>query len=95
MLAYHAATRSVYLFGGKNSSGTVSDLWQFSLDNRQWTQLSNESEEDAPPPMVAAGLMVSSIDGNLILVAGTNSEGSERVWRFDGKLWHRLTRWTE
>ena len=95
VLAYHQATRSVYLFGGKTSSGFVSDLWRFDISSGQWTQLSNGSVEDAPPPMVAAGLLVSPIDGSVIVVAGTSSDVNERLWRYDGKLWHKITHWTD
>lgn len=94
-LVYHAATRSVYLFGGKGEQGLISDLWRFRLDSGTWTQLSDGSASEAPPPMVAAGMLVSALDGSLIVVAGTSSAEDERVWRFDGMLWHRLTRWTD
>lgn len=38
-VAYDAATRTVWLFGGQAANGDTNDLWAFSLESQSWRRL--------------------------------------------------------
>ncbi|MBW2735752.1 MAG: pre-peptidase C-terminal domain-containing protein [Deltaproteobacteria bacterium] len=87
----------LYLFGGISASGPVADLWKFSLATGKWLRLSDGTSAKAPPPMAAAGMRLSRLDGSLVLFPGTRpSEVYElrahRSFRFNGMRWARATR---
>lgn len=92
-LAHDHVGKRVLLFGGDGEEGKLADLWSFSLEQGQWTRLSDGSEENAPPPMVAASVFVSPLDGAVYVVAGTATEQDERIWRWVGGTWQKVTRW--
>jgi hypothetical protein len=85
-------TQVIWLFGGRTDEGIKNDLWRFSLNTFEWTQVSAGTEGDPPPPLLAAGIVISPTDGSVFLIAGTNPGTlDERVWRFHGGAWHRMT----
>lgn len=74
---------AVYLMGGINSTGQrMADLWVFALDSGQWRQLSDGTEPGAPPPMVAAGVVVSTLDSSVLVYPGTAGPDPRWGYRF-------------
>ena len=92
-LAHDSVSQQVVLFGGETEAGVVSDLWRFSLQDGQWTRISNGSEPNAPPPMIAAGVFISPLDGAIYVIAGTSPGQTERIWRWFAGSWQKVTRW--
>ncbi len=85
----------VWLWGGVDEAGTArTDLWRFDLKALTWTRASTGTEGDAPPPMMAAGLVISPVDGSILVVAGTRPGSvNERIWRWTGEAWRGATRY--
>jgi hypothetical protein len=38
-IAYDAVGRQLLMFGGQDTSGDRNDLWPYSVDGQQWTQV--------------------------------------------------------
>jgi len=47
-LAYAAEQDLVVLFGGQGDSGTLNDLWGFTMSTQRWQQLASTAAPDAP-----------------------------------------------
>lgn len=93
VLAYDSRTSTVWLYGGEDTSGRLSDLWRFDLGTGQWQQVATAATQGAPPAMLAAGVVLSPVNGNVHVIAGTRPQQvQERCWRFDGVTWTRETR---
>ncbi len=89
-IAVDGAGRYLYLFGGEQNGEHLNDLWGYDLNTHQWTQLSDGSQLNGPPPAPAAGLLISPIDGSLVLISGGRSaepENQKPTYRY------RLGRW--
>jgi len=95
VLAYEPHHGRIYLYGGTGPGGAIhTDLWQFSLKRRKWTRLSDGVDPAAPAPMIPAGLVVSWIDGSVVVVGGTYTGSvTERAWRFKAGDWFADTVW--
>ncbi|MCK5801077.1 MAG: hypothetical protein KAI47_28010, partial [Deltaproteobacteria bacterium] len=92
-MVHDTVSGNVYLFGGQTQEGVVSDLWRFSLADGLWTRLSDGSDLEAPPAMIAAGLFVSPVDGAIYVIGGTSTSEKERIWRYRYGRWAQVTRW--
>ncbi len=96
VLAYQAWEAAIYLFGGEGPDGPRRDLWRFSLKSNTWTLVSDGTEPDAPPSTVPAGIVVSPLDGSVVVIAGTVTPGvQERAWRYHGGQWSPVTQWQQ
>ena len=95
VLAYEPRHGRIYLYGGTGPGGAIhTDLWQFSLKRRKWTRLSDGVDPAAPAPMIPAGLVVSWIDGSVVVLGGTYTGSvTERAWRFKAGDWFADTVW--
>jgi hypothetical protein len=90
VIAVDRTGRYLYLFGGERNGQQLNDLWGYDLRTHEWTRLSDGSQPDGPPAAAAAGLLVSPIDGSLVLVSGGRSaepENQKAMYRY------RLGRW--
>ncbi len=87
-LRHVSQSRRVYLFGGRQGDQRMNDLWYFDLDTGAWTQVTNGTEPWAPRPMERGGLLVSSVDGSVSVLAGqVDGSAGEPVWRYTTQGW--------
>lgn len=84
VLAYDPTNRRIYLFGGVDADGQHhNDLWVFDRRTGAWSRLASDTDSSAAPPRaLAAGLLLSPLDGSPLLIAGTASESSASIWRW-------------
>ncbi|HEX5052078.1 MAG TPA: kelch repeat-containing protein [Planctomycetota bacterium] len=89
-MAFDSVGQRVLLFGGRNTTGTVSalgDTW--SWNGSTWTQLS----PPVSPPARAASAMVTDLANNRVLLFGGHGAGSNRfgdTWAWTGATWVQL-----
>jgi uncharacterized protein (TIGR03437 family) len=88
-IAYDAASRRVYLFGGQDSTAR-NDLWTYSVPGRAWNLLSPGG--DAPAPRFGHTLVFDSARRRLILFGGQASGFFSDVWAYDieANAWRML-----
>jgi hypothetical protein len=87
-MAYDAATKQLVMYGGANSSGTLSDTWVWNGSN--WILRTSTS---TPGPLSYASLTYDPVTRQLLLVAGLPDVGqvTGAVWSWNGTSWTRLT----
>ncbi len=51
-IAYDSVGRQLLMFGGQDASGDRNDLWSYSVDQQQWTQLSPGGVAPNPRPVM-------------------------------------------
>lgn len=88
-LRYDPVTRNIFLYGGRDGTGTRGDLWLFDLDTLAWTQLSSPTDPGAPPPMEKASIAVCRSTGAISVLSGQVDGGSptEPAWRLRHGGW--------
>jgi hypothetical protein len=84
-LAYDSEDDKVFLFGGRNVTGTLlADLWVFDPGTATWTQL----DPDASPPARQAHTLTYDPDTQtIVLVGGATDNGDTPLsdtWHYDG-----------
>ena len=47
-IAYDAVGRQLLMFGGQDASGDRNDLWSYSVDRQQWTQVNPGGPAPSP-----------------------------------------------
>lgn len=93
--AFHAASRSLFVFGGLGGTSELADslLWVFSLAGGTWSTPSANAPV-APAPRINASLAVSADGSFVYLFGGQTADGSGLLdlWRFDQSTqrWVRL-----
>ncbi|HEY4221688.1 MAG TPA: kelch repeat-containing protein, partial [Myxococcota bacterium] len=79
---------TVYLFGGRDSSGAVlADVWPFDIATDTWG-----AEISATGPSARAGHMMARdplVTGSVVMVGGVDASGNvlSDAWTFDGAAW--------
>ncbi|MGI8553306.1 MAG: kelch repeat-containing protein [Dehalococcoidia bacterium] len=87
-MAYHAATRSVILFGGYSVAMNqyLNDTWAW--DGRTWTQ---QQPETSPPSRTGAAMTMDPLRGSVLLFGGLNSRAIlDDTWSWNGQTWSLL-----
>lgn len=79
-IAYDPAGRQVFLFGGQDT-GPRNDLWSFSLDQRQWTEI--QIAGIRPPARFGHTVVFDSARRRLVLFGGQASGFFSDVWAYD------------
>lgn len=64
----------MYLFGGVNNNGELNDLWQYDVDNNEWTIL--DDTEKAPQKRSSHGMIYDAGNNKLIMFGG---EGQDNI----------------
>src|SRR5260370_16846520 len=67
-IAYDAIGRQLLMFGGQDASGDRNDLWSYSVDQQQWTQLSPGGV--APNPRHGHTVTFDPVRRRIIVIAG-------------------------
>jgi uncharacterized protein (TIGR03437 family) len=90
-VAYDSGSREIFLFGGLDASGDRNDLWAYSVDNQQWTQLQPAGQ--APDPRHGHTVTLDPIRRRIIVVAGQGARFFGDAWAYDiqANVWRQLT----
>jgi len=82
-LTYNPQTRTLFLYGGRDSQGVRGDLWTFDLDSFTWELVSSPAEPGAPPAMVRASIALCPYSGAISVLSGQQDTQSapEPMWR--------------
>ena len=85
-MAYDAARQRVVLFGGSQSSGYLSDTWQW--DGTNWTQA---APANSPPARTLFAMTYDAARQRVVLFGGQSSGYLGDTWRWDGANWTPAT----
>ena len=78
----------LYLFGGRNGGGELSDLWEYDIQAGEW----NEIEANGPSPRHGHNAVWDVSSGKMLVFGGqSGSEFFNDLWQFD----LGTNRWTE
>jgi hypothetical protein len=94
-LAYDPARKSLILFGGNSSNGTVNDTWEWASSTRKWAQLKPAS---SPDPLFGHGMVADTARNKILLFGGISDYAyvigpgpvpykdpmRNEVWEWDG-----------
>lgn len=88
-IAYHPPGRQLFLFGGQDTTAR-NDLWAFSVDTREWRELSPAG--DKPPARFGHTLNYDPVRGRLLLFGGQSTGFFSDLWAYDiaGNRWSQL-----
>ena len=90
-IAYDAVGRQLLMFGGQDSSGDRNDLWSFSIDRQQWTQV---NPGGLPPnPRHGHTVTLDPARRRIIILAGQGAGFFGDAWAYDiqANLWTQLS----
>ena len=88
-MAYDAASGTVLLFGGTDSSSNLNDIWSFN--GSAWTQLIANGAAGSPSARYGMGLTYDAATSAIILFGGYNgSSNLNDTWSFNGSAWTEL-----
>jgi len=86
-MAYDAATSTLVLFGGSNSSGTDSnDTWTWN--GTKWTQ---SAPAQSPPTLDGGSMDYDEATGQLVLFGGYDAGALDDTWTWSPTTWTELT----
>ena len=90
-IAYDPAGRQLFMFGGLDSSGDRNDLWAFSVDNQQWTQINPSGQ--APNPRHGHTVTLDPVRRRVIVIAGEGGGFFGDAWAYDiqANAWTQLS----
>jgi uncharacterized protein (TIGR03437 family) len=90
-IAYDPAGRQLFLFGG-SELGAKNDLWSYSLDRRQWTEI--QVSGTRPPARFGHTLIYDPVRKRLIVFAGQAAGFFSDTWAYDIEQgsWQQLSR---
>ena len=81
-LVYEAATRSLFLFGGKTESGASAETWSYDLDGNEWMQL---ERADGPSARSSQATSYDTQTGRALIFGGLTADGSSAdLWEWTG-----------
>lgn len=88
-IAFDAAGRQIFLFGGDADSGTRNDLWAYSLDRKEWIEI---TAPGAPAARFGHTLIADAPRRRLIVFGGQAGGFFNDTWSFDiaASTWTRL-----
>jgi uncharacterized protein (TIGR03437 family) len=90
-VAYDSVGRELFLFGGLDASGDRNDLWAYSVDNQQWTQLNPAGR--APNPRHGHTVTLEPVRRRIIVIAGQGASFFGDAWAYDirANVWRQLS----
>jgi uncharacterized protein (TIGR03437 family) len=90
-IAYHADSRQIFLFGGRDSAFR-NDLWAYTTERRVWIAL--RPTGGPPPARFGHTLIADARRGRLILFGGQASGFFSDTWSYDiaNNRWTQLAR---
>jgi uncharacterized protein (TIGR03437 family) len=90
-IAYDAVGRQLLMFGGQDASGDRNDLWSYSVDQQQWTQVSPDGV--APGPRHGHTVTFDPVRRRIIVIAGQGVGFFGDAWAYDiqANLWTQLS----
>jgi uncharacterized protein (TIGR03437 family) len=79
------------MFGGLDASGDRNDLWAYSVDTQQWTQINPSGQ--APDPRHGHTVTLDPARRGIIVIAGQGAGFFGDAWSFDiqANLWSQLS----
>jgi uncharacterized protein (TIGR03437 family) len=90
-VAYDSVGRQLLMFGGLDASGDRNDLWAYSVDNQQWTQINPSGP--APNPRHGHTVTFDPVRRRVIVIAGQGAGFFSDAWAYDiqGNSWTQLS----
>lgn len=81
-LVYEAATRTLFLFGGKTASGTSAETWSYDLEGNVWMQLERTK---GPSARSSQATSYDTQSGRTLIFGGLTADGSSsELWEWAG-----------
>ena len=79
------------MFGGQDESGDRNDLWAYSVDQQQWTQIGPSGQ--APDPRHGHTVTFDPVRRRIIVIAGQGARFFGDAWAYDiqGNAWTQLS----
>jgi len=88
-VAYDSVGRQIFVFGGLDASGDRNDLWAYSVDHQQWTQINPSGTP--PNPRHGHTATLDPVRRRIIVIAGQGAGFFGDVWAYD----IRASAWTQ
>jgi uncharacterized protein (TIGR03437 family) len=90
-IAYDPVGRQLFMFGGLDGASDRNDLWSYSIDNQQWTQVSPSGQ--IPNPRHGHTLTFDPVRRRVIVVAGQGAGFFGDAWAYDiqANAWTQLS----
>lgn len=87
-LVYEAASRTLFLFGGKTASGASAETWSYDLDGNVWMQL---ERIDGPSARSSQATSYDTQTQRTLIFGGLTADGSSAdLWEWTGRLQNML-----
>lgn len=90
-VAYDPPGRQLFMFGGLDASGDRDDLWAYSVDNQQWTQINASGL--APNPRHGHTVTFDPVRRRVVVIAGQGAGFFGDAWAYDvqANTWSQLS----
>jgi uncharacterized protein (TIGR03437 family) len=90
-VAYDTVAKQLLMFGGQDASGDRNDLWAYSVDRQQWTQLNPLGSP--PNPRHGHTLTFDPVRRRVIAIAGQGASFFGDAWAYDiaANTWTQLS----
>jgi uncharacterized protein (TIGR03437 family) len=80
-IAYDPAGRQLLMFGGQDASADRNDLWSYSVDREQWTQINPSGTP--PSPRHGHTVTFDPVRDRIVVIAGQGNDFFGDVWAYD------------
>jgi uncharacterized protein (TIGR03437 family) len=90
-IAYDPVGRQLFMFGGLDGAGDRNDLWAYSVDNNQWSQINPTGQ--APSPRHGHTVTFDPVRRRVIVIAGQGAVFFGDAWAYDIQInaWVQLS----
>ena len=90
-IVYDAPGRRLLMFGGQDAASPRNDVWEYSLDRREWTELNPSGT--LPPARFGHTTVFDPVRRRLVLFGGQTSGFFSDVWAYDisQNTWQQLS----
>lgn len=88
-IAYDAVGRQLLMFGGQDAAGDRNDLWAYSVDRQQWTQINPSGP--SPTPRHGHTVTFDPVRRRIIVIAGQGAGFFGDTWAYE----IQTDRWTQ
>lgn len=88
---YDSVTNSMIIFGGRNTSGNLAEVWSFNLTTKTWTNIT--PSDTSPPPRFAHTAVIDPTSRKMYIWSGQGGGFFNDSWAFDlsSQRWQNVT----